>query len=64
MREYLTSVDACHNWFLITESIKVGDLVLSIEPDLLRRHWKNQKNRLRVSRSRWIRRSSRGEPRL
>ena len=29
-----------HKWFLPTENIKVGDVVLVIEPDLPRRHWK------------------------
>ena len=33
MREYLTSIGSRHKWFLPTENIKVGDVVLVIEPD-------------------------------
>ena len=40
MREYLTSIGSRHKWFLPTENIKVGDVVLVIEPDVPRRHWK------------------------
>ena len=36
----LTSIGSRHKWFLPTENIKVGDVVLVIEPDVLRRHWK------------------------
>ena len=39
MREYLTSICSRHKWFLPTENIKVGDVVLDIEPDVPRRHW-------------------------
>ena len=40
MREYLTSIGSRHKWFLPTENIKVGDVVLVIEPDVPRRNWK------------------------
>ena len=40
MREYLTSIGSRHKWFLPTENIKVGDVVLVIEPYVPRRHWK------------------------
>ena len=39
MREYLTGIGSQHKWFLSTENIKVGDMVLVIEPKVLR-HWK------------------------
>ena len=34
MREYLTSIGSRHKWFLPTENIKVGDVVLVMEPDV------------------------------
>ena len=40
MREYLTTIGSLHKWFLPTENVKVGDVVLVIEQDLPRRHWK------------------------
>ena len=40
MREYLTSIGSRQNRFLPTENIKVGDMILVIEPDVPRRHWK------------------------
>ena len=40
MQEYLTSIGSRHKWFLPTENIKVGDVVLVTEPNVLRRHWK------------------------
>ena len=40
MREYLTSIGSQQNRFRPTENIKVGDMVLVIEPDVTRRHWK------------------------
>ena len=36
----LTSIGSRHKWFLPAENIKVGDVVLVIEPDVPRRHWK------------------------
>ena len=40
MREYFTSIGSRHKWFLPTENIKVGDVVLVTESDVPRRHWK------------------------
>ena len=40
MRENLTSIGSRHKRFLPTENIKVGDVVLVIESDIPRRHWK------------------------
>ena len=40
IRSEMTSIGSRHKWFLPTENIKVGDVVLVIEPDLPRRHWK------------------------
>ena len=40
MREYLTTIGSQHKWFQPMENIKVGDVVLIIEPDVPRRHWK------------------------
>ena len=37
IREYLTSIGSRHKWFLPTDNIKVGDVVLVIEPDVTRR---------------------------
>ena len=40
MREYLPTIGSRHKWFLPTENLKVGDVVLVIEPDAPRRDWK------------------------
>ena len=40
MREYLPHIGSRHKWFLPTENIKVGDVVLEIEPKTPRRNWK------------------------
>jgi len=40
MREYLPTIGSRHKWFLPTENLKVGDVVLVIEPDTPRRDWK------------------------
>ena len=40
MREYLTSIGLRPKWFLPTENMKVGDVVLVVELEVPRRHWK------------------------
>ena len=40
MREYLPTIVFRHKWFLPTENLKVGDVVLVIKPDTPRRDWK------------------------
>ena len=40
MQEYLTTIGSQHKWFQPMENIKVGDVVVIIEPDVPRRHWK------------------------
>ena len=32
MKEYLPAIGSRHKWFLPTENLKVGDVVLEIEP--------------------------------
>ena len=59
MREYLTSIGSRHKWFLPTENIKVGNVVLVIESRRTKKTLEARTNRSSVSRSRWISHSSR-----
>ena len=40
MREYLSTIGSRHKWFLPTKNLKVGEVVLLIEPYAPRRTWK------------------------
>lgn len=40
MQEYLPCISSRHKWFLPTENLKEGDIVLEIDPETSRRSWK------------------------
>ena len=40
MREYLPTTGCRQKWFVPTENLKVGDVVLVIEPDAPKQDWK------------------------
>ena len=40
MKEYLSDIGSGKSWFLPTKNLKVGDIVVVIDPDAARRGWK------------------------